>query len=88
MYEFMLRFFNYNQGLRGKFWISEKHLEARRSSKFVERRMPVNYAKLDNGKVMMYSEWNTSFAANSSLKYNDVIYLGRGRYHHNNLYRD
>ncbi|KKL86616.1 hypothetical protein LCGC14_1942980 [marine sediment metagenome] len=81
MYEFILRLFKHNQGMRGKFWISEKHLAARQNRLFDAPPLPVNYAQLDNGKVVMYSAMSSTFADNG-LKYDDVIYLGRGRYHH------
>lgn len=71
VYEFVLKLIGYNQGLRGYFFFSEsgKRVYSRTSK-------PVTKVKLDNGKIVEYTEW--SFKKKPFSAWEDNVYLGRG----------
>ena len=64
--------------LRGKFWFSQKQGE------LIELSRPrhKNFVKLDNGKVVEYTEWKSGKWIDEPSNWSDAIYLGEGVYSH------
>ena len=82
-YEATLKFFRYNQGMRGNFFYSEKH-EAHYTNKtwIGPRKFKKDLCKLDNGKIVEYTEMRGDFRDIAlATKFDDYVLLGRGKWH-------
>ena len=79
LYEFLLRVFGYNQGIRGKFWYSVKQKKV-----YLSMGEPLtNYARLDNGQILPYTEMTGDLDAKvASGSWSDYQYVGRGKWSH------
>ena len=66
---------------RGHFWYSRKAFEYKlKDAHSKSEKAHVNFCKLDSGQIVKYTEWEQ--AASPISKWDDLVYLGEGTYHH------